>query len=219
MTIRESDSGSIVELDGKLAGIVQSVATDTQRVSVLRFDRIDALVGERFRKSGGEGVVSFAGVLSNGRPNAKWSTYVQAWMSEKAGRTVVPSAAAAKLDPKPVCDVKIDVVAWEHVASANPELGSIGLQEKACGKKGFLYEQLCQQAKETKSGAARNVKSQKTTLNIAVTPAGAAPLTRLVQSTHTPANSRMTPAEIESAALQAAVAPTLTELLGLGGCN
>lgn len=219
VTIRESDSGSIVELDGKLAGIVQSVATDTQRVSVLRFDRIDALVGERFRKSAGGGVVSFAGVFFNGRPNPNWGTYVQAWISEKAGRTVVPSAAAAKLDPKPVCEVKVDVVAWERVAAANPELGSIGLQEKACGKKGFLYEQLCKQAKESKAAATPQVQSQKTTMNIAVTPTGAAPQTRLVQSTHTPANSRITHAEIESAALQSAVAPTLTELLALGGCN
>jgi len=219
MTIRESDSGSIVELDGKLAGIVQSIATETQRVSVLRFDRIDDLVGDRFRSSAAGRVVSFAGVLVQGRPKPDWSTYVQSWISEKTGSTVVPTATAATAVPKPICDVKIDVVAWDQVAAPNPELSSAELQQNACGKKGWLYEQLCKQAKETKATAPKSVPSQKISVNVIVTPTGAAPLTKLVQGTHTPTNSKMTRPEIENLTLQAAVGPALTELFDRGGCN
>jgi S1-C subfamily serine protease len=218
-SIRESDSGSIVELDGKLVGIVQSVATETQRISVLRFDRIDDLVGDRFRASAGQRVVSFAGVLQQGQPKPNWSTFVQAWISEKTGSTVISTATAANAVPKPVCDVKVDVVAWDHVAAPNPERSALALQEKACGKKGWIYEQLCKQAKETKSTAPANVASQKVSLNVTVTPTGAAPLTKLVQETHTPVSSKLTAAEIESATLRAAVGPALTDLFERGGCN
>ena len=65
-SIVESDSGSIVDLDGKLVGIVQSVATGNRRVKVLRFDKIDELVGDRFRAAAGTRFVTFSGVLQNG---------------------------------------------------------------------------------------------------------------------------------------------------------
>jgi hypothetical protein len=48
LTIRASDSGAIVELDGRLVGIVLSVDAGTDRVRALRFNRIDELVGDRF---------------------------------------------------------------------------------------------------------------------------------------------------------------------------
>lgn len=58
LTIRESDSGAIVELDGRPVGIVLSIDTGTDRVTVLRFDWIDELVGERFRGGSGNGTLS-----------------------------------------------------------------------------------------------------------------------------------------------------------------
>ena len=60
LTIRESDSGAIVELDGRPVGIVLSIDTGTDRVTVLRFDWIDELVGERFRGGSGNGTLSSA---------------------------------------------------------------------------------------------------------------------------------------------------------------
>src|SRR5207247_9456462 len=61
--IRESDSGAIVMLDGRPAGIVQSVETGSDRVNVLRFDMVDQLVGDRFRSSGARGALRFPGAL------------------------------------------------------------------------------------------------------------------------------------------------------------
>ena len=76
-------------LDGKAAGIVQTVDEGADRVDVMRFDMIDQLVGDRFRVSASNGgAISYSGVLWHGQPNPNWSTYVQAWLTEKAGRTV-----------------------------------------------------------------------------------------------------------------------------------
>lgn len=220
VTIRESDSGSIVAIDEKLVGIVQSVATDTHRVTVLRLDRIDDLIGDRFRGGAVARVVSFAGVFQQNRPNANWGTYVQSWITEKTGRTIVPaSTGAANSSSKPVCDVKVDVVSWDRANAPNPERDALEFQEKACNKKGALFDLLCKQAKTGKTTAPTNVLSQKVSVNVIVTPPGNAQVTKLVESTYVPPNSKMTPAEIENATLRAAVGPTLTELFERGGCN
>lgn len=218
-TIRESDSGSMVELEGRLVGIVKSVSTDTDRVNVLRFDRIDELVGDRFRGASGSRAVSYAGVLRSGRQNPTWSTYVQAWMTEKAGLTVVPTAVSAKVMPRPACEVKVEVLSWDRVPVSNPEFDGLQLQLKACGKRGAIWEHICKQARAASATTPRQLPGQKIVLNVTVTPSGEASLTRLTSTTHVPESGKLSQSEIEFTSLQAAVSPTLTDLLSRGACN
>lgn len=217
--IIESDSGTIVELDGRLVGIVLSVDTDRDRITVLRFDTIDDLVGDRFRGGAGKRVINFAGVSWRGRENPSWSTYVQSWIAEKTGLTVVQASRAAGAAPAATCEVKVEVLSWDRVAVSNPEFDGVQLQLKVCGKRGFFYEQLCSQAKAASAHTPRQVMSQKIVLNAIVTPSGAAPLSKLVTNTYMPQSSKVSRTEIEVAALQAAVGPTLTELFNLGSCQ
>lgn len=217
--IRESDSGSLVEFDGRPVGIVQSVDVASDRVNVLRFDAIDQLVGDRFRGTS-TGPVSFAGVLRNGRPFPTWSTYVQSWLTETAGRAVLPPVTGrGATGNRSTCEVKVDVLAWERVSVPNPDYTAVDLQLKACGKRGFLFEQTCAAGRRAAANTPRTVQSQKLTINATVTPPGAAPLTKLGTTTHVPpARANLGRAELEMYVLQAAVAPALTELLSRAPC-
>ena len=132
----------------------------------------------------------------------------------------MPTPTSIEASPKAACDIKVDVLSWERVAAANPERGALDLQEKACGKKGAICALLCKGARQGKARAQVNVMSQKISANIVVTPSGAAPLNKLVQSTpHTPMSSSVSQAEIENGTLQAALGPTLVEFLDRGGCK
>jgi hypothetical protein len=218
LTIRESDSGTIVELDGQLVGIVQSVDPATDRVSVLRFDVIDQLVGDRFRGAA-SGPVSFVGVLSHGRANPLWSTYVQAWLTETAGRAVLPAAAGARRGAPTVCAVQVDVLAWERLSVPNPDYDAVALQLKACGRRGFIFEQTCAAGRRAAATTPRTVLSHKVTLNTTVTPPAGPPVTRLETTTHVPPSRRAAGrTEIDMMVLQAAAGPTLQELLNRAAC-
>ena len=217
--IRESDSGTIVEFEGKPVGIVLSVNTATDRVTVLRFDRIDELVGERFRGSAAASLVSFLGVLHGGRENPTWTQYMQAWMTEKAGRTVIAPARSGGEAAKAKCEVKVEVLAWEQARVANPERDTFQLPLKACGKKGFFYEQMCKQAKESLAAAPPYVASQRLTVNVTATPKGAPPQSKLVTSTLVPQSGKLSRADVELSALQATAGPPLSELFSRGVCD
>lgn len=234
LTIRESDSGAMVELDGRLVGIVQSLDTATDRVNVLRFDMIDQLVGDRFRRAKTNAPLSYAGVYFHGRANPDWSTYVQSWLTEKAGRTVIAAPdPLSRPDPRrPVdpprtaaatrasCEVKVEVMSWERVSVPNPNYASVELAMKSCGKRGLIFEQLCQQARRSAANTPRQVLSQKLTLNVSVTPKGSTPLTKLATSTiMPPSGPALGRTELELAVLQAAVGPALKELLDLAPCQ
>ena len=119
LTIQESDSGAMVEFDGKPVGIVQSVDTGTDRVNVLRFDRIDDLVGERFRSAGGGRSVDYAGVWFHGQQQQNWTAYVQAWLSERAKFAVFPANSKAGT-PSSRCEVRVDVIAWDRATLPIP---------------------------------------------------------------------------------------------------
>jgi hypothetical protein len=117
----------------------------------------------------------------------------------------------------------VEVLSWDRVAAPNPEYDTVQLQLKACGKRGIVFEQLCKQAQQLSASTPRQVQSQKIALNVTVTPPGAAPLSKLTTTTHLPRSgftgTAPTQAEIELGSLQAAVAPSLKELLTRGGCE
>jgi hypothetical protein len=218
LTIRESDSGAIVELDGRPVGIVQSIDTATDRVNVLRFDTIDQLVGDRF-KGATTGPVSYVGVLSRGRPNPLWSTYVQSWLTEKAGRAVLPAAATPNRAAPSVCEVKVDVLAWERMSVPNPAYSAVELQLKSCGRRGFIFEQACQAGRRAAATTPRTLLSHKVTLNSTVTPPNAPPVSKLETTTHVPPSSRtLGRTEIDMMVLQAAAGSALQDLLGRAPC-
>jgi hypothetical protein len=233
MTIRESDSGSIVSVGDRLVGIVQSVEAATDRVNVLRFDTIDQLVGDRFRGASA-GPVRLTGVASRGRVDPNWGTYIQAWLTEKAGRQVVMAAPAnpAAARPRPgaaptpapaapdMCTIAVDVLAWERVSVVNPDYAAVDLQLKACGKRGFLFEQTCAAGRRAASSTPRQVQSHKLTVNAVVTPPGAPAESKLQTSTHMPpSRTALGRTELEMHVLQAAVGPVITELVDRAGCR
>jgi hypothetical protein len=215
-----SDSGALVELDGKAAGIVQTVDEGADRVDVMRFDMIDQLVGDRFRVSASAGgAISYAGVIWHGQPNPNWSTYVQAWLTEKAGRTVYAAKGTVPVPPG-ACELKVEVLSWDHVPVNNPQYDAAQQALKICTKKGWLYETMCTQAKTTAANTPRQIMSQKLSLNVTVTPPGSPALTKLTQSTLVPqSGAQLSQTEIELSSLQNAAAPPIKELLDRGGCT
>jgi hypothetical protein len=99
------------------------------------------------------------------------------------------------------------------------ERDALELQEKACGRKGSFFEQICKQARTAKASSPAHVQSQKVALNVAVTPTGGVPVTKLVQGSYVPPNAKTTPSEIELATLQGTVGPALTEMFTRAGCK
>jgi hypothetical protein len=230
LTIRESDSGALVEADGRPVGIVQSVETSTDRVNVLRFDQIDQLVGDRFRNAVVRAPVRYAGVFNRGRHNPTWTTYVQAWLTETAGRPVVvvpppvpgrpnPAAPPPAETSRAACEVKVEVMAWERLSVPNPDYAQVELGMQACGKRGVAFEQLCAAARDSSRTIPRRVLSQKVTFNVIVTPTGAPALTKLETSTVMPPSGPVGRTELELAVLQAAVGPTLQTMLDAAPCQ
>lgn len=218
LTIRESDSGSIVQLDGRLVGIVQSVDVATDRVNVLRFDTIDQLIGDRFRNKSASGPLSYAGVFSRGRVDPEWSAAIQSWLTEKAGRTIVQSGANREPGAA-LCEVKVEVLAWERVSVPNPDFDAVQLQLQACGKKNFLLEQTCQAGRAAAKTTPRRVLSQKLTVRTSISPPESPGQAKLQTTTHLPpSGERAGRTELELTVLQAAVGPVLQELLGSTSC-
>jgi hypothetical protein len=235
LRVRESDSGAMVEYGGKPVGIVQSVDTGSDRVNVLKFDAIDQLVGDRFR-SRTNAPVGYAGVFQRGRQNAEWSTYIQSWLTEQARRPVVlvetpvpgrpaprngaSTAAPARGAAKPLCEIKVDVMSWERLPVPNPEYGRVEMGMKACGKRGFLFEQTCAAARNAMRTTPRQLMSQKVTFQATVTPEQAPVLAKLETSTVIPsASASLGRTELELAVLQEAVGPTLKTLLDAAPCQ
>jgi hypothetical protein len=215
-----SDSGSLVVFDDKAAGIVQAVDESADRVNVIRFDMIDQLVGDRFRGSAAAvaGALGYDGVLWHGQPNPNWSTYVQAWLTEKAGRTVYATKGDVPVPPG-ACSLKVEVLSWDRVPVNNPQYDAAQQALKVCNKKGFLYEAMCTQARTTAANTPRQLVSQKLALNVTVTPPGGTALTKLNSSSFTPAGATLSQAEIELNSLQTAAAGPIKELLDRGGCK
>lgn len=213
--IVESDSGSIVMLDGELAGIVQSVDPAEDRVEVLRFDTIDQLVGDRFRSIDASAALSFAGVFQSGRLHPTWSTYIQSWLLEQAGRSIVPAG-----DPAARCDFQVEVVSWDRANAPNPQYATVENQLKMCGKNGWVWEQMCSAGKKAQGSTPKTVPVHKLMLNVSMTPPGGATAAKLGMSNLIPPPSLGTSGpQLELAVLQTAVAQVSSELFQQGACN
>ncbi len=215
LRIVESDSGSIVMLDDSPAGIVQSVDPAEDRVQVLRFDTIDQLVGDRFRRVDAGGALSFAGVLQGGRRHANWSTYVEAWLLQRAGRSIVPAG-----DPAARCDLRVEVLDWQRKQGPNPQYATVENQLKMCGKNGWVWEQMCATGRKNASTTPKTVLVHTVMLNVEMTPAGGATLAKLASGDLIPPPGLGTSgAQVELAVLQSAVASVANDLFKAGGCN
>ena len=214
-TIRESDSGSVVMLNNQPAGIVLRVRTAEDRVDALRFDQIDQLVGDRFRGAAGARALAFAGVLTNGRENPAWSSYVRAWLTEQAGWGIVPAG-----DPGAFCTLQVNVMSWARANQANPDRANAEENaKKICDRGGFLAEQLCKVAQREVEEEARTLTVHTIMLEASMAPATGAAASKLVTANyHHDATGGVTPA-VELAALQSAVANVAAPMFESGACR
>lgn len=213
--IVESDSGTIVLLDGEYAGIVQAVLTDEDRVEVLRFDTIDQLVGDRFRRLDGAPPLSFAGVFQNNRQHANWTTYIQSWLTERAGRMIVPQG-----NPLARCNFKVDVVSWDRASEPNPEYAQVQEQLKNCTKRGWLWEQMCAAAKRREPNTPRTVMVHKLMLNITMAPPDGPAAVKLASRNYVPPPALGSSGpQLELAVLQTAVGDIAGDMFEAGACQ
>jgi hypothetical protein len=214
LTIRESDSGTAVRADGRLAGIVQRVETATDRVEVLRFDVMDQLVGQRFTGSEAGGAVSLSPVLWGKRPNPTWTTYIQSWLTEQAGRNVVPTGNSAAH-----CDIQVEVLSWDRVAMDNPQYATVQQQLAMCSKNGWLWQQMCEAGKAARPTTPAKLQGQKIMLNVVMTRRDGTAATKLETSTHVlDPSAQLTVPEIQLAVLQKAFADIATGMFAGGAC-
>jgi hypothetical protein len=212
--IRESDSGSFVRTDDKLAGIVQTVKTGDDRVEVLRLDVVDQLIGQRFRGESGKAALSLAGVFQNNRADPQLTTFVQSWLMESGGHSVVASGNAAAR-----CDVRVDVMAWERVAVDNPNYATVQSQLAVCGKKGWLWEQMCKQGQEQRGKTPAKIAAYKVMLNVTMTPREGAAQSKLATTTLTPPQNDAASATQERLQImQQSFAGVANEMFKSGAC-
>jgi hypothetical protein len=231
LTITESDSGSFVELGGRLAGMVQQVNLDRDRVIMLRFDHIDHLIGDRFRTRGVGLPLAYEGVYQAGRPHAQWTTFLGAWLNEKlGGRSIVDLSTSTPVVGAPgggfgepleaSCRIKVDVIAWERANVPNPAWANVQANLKACGEKGRLKQLLCAAARSAADTTPQRVTQHKVTFNALVTPRAGKPVSKLLTRTIIPASG---PArgqtEFDVVVVQNTVGPTVKDLLEDASCK
>ncbi len=215
--IVQSDSGSIVRQDGRIAGVVTRVDPSTDRVEVLRFDLIDKLVGDRFRGAAKRVPVQVDGVFRGGRPNPNWSAFLRAWVRETAGRPIV-----APQDPAARCRIAVDVLEWRRAQVPNPEYEKAKKQD--CSMMRMLGKSVLARCEEQKRSAARSIPRVLTgytmTLEVKMTPRSGAAVTKLANGTVTTESTqqaRTTDGEFN--AMSTVMAPAALDLLGSGVCD
>lgn len=223
-----SDSGSLTRLNGKPVGIVSRVLPDIDRVDVLRFDRIDSLVGERFRGTIQGLPIAVTGVTKNSRPNKNWQTFVNSWLTEHAGRRVVDAK-----DPSALCSMGIDVIEWKKHRLENPEYEAVHSQLEKCSDAllSVLGDSLRLVSKNAKRDCQQRVRAQLKDIprflkgnsimfQMSIIPRTGSPITKLksVQIVEKLGETAST-AAIEREVLQSAIGPTATELFHESGCD
>lgn len=117
MRVRASDSGSLAYVGERPAGIVLNVDTGSDRVTVLRLDAIDRLLGSRFESAPDGLLVALDEVVHEGRAKPSWTSYISTWF----GSGDAPSLVAVD-DPRASCRVRVEVLAMDHKTIANPEV-------------------------------------------------------------------------------------------------
>lgn len=218
MTIVQSDSGSIVRQDGRMAGIVTRVDPATDRVEVLRFDLIDKLVGDRFRTVARAGAVHVQGVLQRGRANPNWSAYLRAWVGESTGRVLVPAQ-----DPASRCSIAVELLEWKAVQIPNPEYDRVRQQD--CRLTGKLLGKTAQASCEDRKREAirstpRSTAGYAMSMEIRMAPRSGPMQTRLASGTvTTESGQRARTVDEQFDAMQVVMAPAATEMLASGVCD
>lgn len=215
--IRESDSGTIVRFEDKLAGIVQKVDPATDRVEVLRFDFIDKLIGDRFRAAARATPVAVDGMFQQGRPNPNWSAFLRAWVSETSGRPVVTGQ-----DANARCRIAVDVLEFRSVSMPNPEYEKASQQDCTLMRLfGKSAQARCEESKKNAvRSAPRAVPGYAMSLEIKVTPRTGTGQAKLATGT-VPSESgqRSRTADDQFNAMQAVMAAPAAELLRSGACD
>jgi len=220
MEIRASDSGSMVRLGERMVGIVKAVSTETDRVEIVRFDVIDRLFGSRFR-SASAAAVAFDGLLSRGRPQATWTTYAAAWLTETGGRSIVPSS-----DTQARCKLRGEIIDWSRRNEPNPEFAAAQARVAGC-RTNLLFRnsktliKYCEQsAREAMAKTSRALQLHTVQLKLELVPRAGAPVSKLntVELRIDPKQTTSR-ADADLAVVQAAFGATAQELFGTGVCN
>jgi hypothetical protein len=216
-TIRESDSGTIVRIDDKLAGIVQSVDPKTDRVEVLRMDVIDKLVGERFRGSS-RAPLAVEGVRNRGQINANWTAYLRSWVAESTGRNAVPAQ-----DPSAKCRLAVDLMDIRPTQVPNPAYEQSANQD--CSLMTKLNKKLGAACEDNKRKTVATVPRQLTaymiSADVKVQPTKGGPALAKVASGTVPIDAKRATRSIDEqfSALEVVMAPAAKELIAQAGCD
>ncbi|MFZ5538689.1 MAG: hypothetical protein ACOY5V_02970 [Pseudomonadota bacterium] len=221
--IRSSDSGALVYQGERIVGLVRSVDTAADRVDVLRLDVIDRLIGDRFRgvRTAGANAVAFEGVFFHGRPHPNWTSYVGAWLTESAGKTVVDGAS-----PQWRCRVRAEVIDWSQRGVENPRYAELQQSLGTCKNNPLLRRsatavKMCEdglrnQLKDTP----RQLRVHAVQLKVDVAPRSGAVLNRLrsIEIAEDAASGLSRP-QVELQVLQSAFRNVAADLLNSGACS
>lgn len=219
--IRSSDSGALVYQGERIVGLVRRVDTAADRVDVLRIDVIDRLVGDRFRGTRAADAVAFEGVFFQGRPHANWTSYVSAWLTEGAGKTLVDGAS-----PQWRCRVRAEVIDWSQRGVENPRYAELQQSLGTCKNNPLLLRsatliKMCEdglrnQLRETP----RQLRVHAVQLKVDVAPRSGAVLTRLrsIEIAEDAASGQSRP-QAELQVLQSAFRSVAADMLDAGACS
>lgn len=216
-TIIQSDSGSIVRLDGRMVGVVTRVDPGSDRVDVLRLDLIDKLIGDRFRAAARAAPVAVDGMFQQGRPNPNWSAFLRAWVSETSGRPVVTGQDATAR-----CRIAVDVLEFRSVTMPNPEYEKASQQD--CSLMRLFGKSAQARCEESKRNAVRSapraVPGYAMSLEIKVTPRSGTGQAKLATGTvASEGGQRSRTVDSQFNAMEAVMAGPAAELLRSGACD
>lgn len=208
-----SDSGSLLFFGDHPAGIVKEVDPD-RGVFVVPLSVVREVVGWKFAEGAAAGMVNFAGVLSNGRPNQQWATFGAAWLREKAGLTVV----TGKAEPR-ACSLQVNVVSWNQASEANPRYKPAQEQvNSTCNKKGTLWELACSAARNKLKETPSTLRVHRVMMEVTATPAGGGSATSKLDTVRVVPPAELKSAETQNHVIRATLDQLAPAVLKSAGC-
>lgn len=160
MRLTASDSGSLVMMGKRPAGVVVNVDTERGRVNVLRMDKVESLVGSRFVDADSM-LVALEGVVFRGKEHAAWSSYVGTWFGSEGAPPMAEAGHASAS-----CRVTVEVLSFEQTRIANPEIAEARASRANC-RSNLLFKNSARLIKMCEDGADTTINNAPRQLAVA----------------------------------------------------
>jgi hypothetical protein len=212
----QSDSGSPVFFGDYYAGVLQSVDTATDRITVFRADMVDVRLAQVLRGAGvAERVIAVGEVTHNGRAVEDWSIYTRESLAGAGvGSVVTGNASNAN------CKMSAKVIGVQAARQPNPKyLQAQEYIKSNCMKdRGGFAKIMCETNKNTLKTAPPNLAVWQVDVDVELESPDAGGFTKLGNFKYN-GDPSLAPNIAQRQVVAQAVTATVKDMIAGGACN